>query len=67
MLLLLILNKLRVCLGSTYFTETEKIAENILNEGKKLTEKVQLNSWIVPKSVVRPMNNSKNKLNNKII
>ena len=34
MLLLLILNKLRVCLRTAYFTETEKIAENILNKGK---------------------------------
>ena len=34
MLLLLILNKLRVWLESAYFTETEKIAENILNKSK---------------------------------
>ena len=34
MLLLLILNKLRVCLEFAYFTEAKKIAENILNKGK---------------------------------
>ena len=31
-----------------------------------LVEIVQWDSWIVPKNVVGPINNTKNKLNNKI-
>ena len=47
---------LRVYLGSVCFVKI----------GKKLAKIVQWNSWIVSKSAMRPINNTKNKLNSKI-
>ena len=50
--------------GYAYFAETKNL---LLKAEQKLVEIMQRELWIVPKSVARSINNSKNKLNSKII
>ena len=54
---------IRVCLEIVYLTETEIFFAESTVSTLKVAKILQYDSWIIPKSVMGPMNSSKNKLN----